>query len=483
MKKRFVVVILAVVVVFGLSFLAYNIGKNYDTGNDDYEKIVSKIKGKTLSGKQLLSEIEDALSVADIEQEIMDGVVISIDKSILDTDTYEIIDVVLLEDNKIKLIVRNKTVEITPDVPEDTVRAYGDVYFDGEVDVKDMILLLRYASLVETVSEEDFFFADLNVDGLVDNTDVIILERHLIGQIGYETLPLSDVDLKLVYGDVNLDGVVNGLDSIKLEKYLNGSETIDTEGRLNADLDLDGEVTKADLNILSKYLAKYDITLPVKDVKYGDVNLDGVVNSADSDLLKKYFVKSVNLNALQQIIADLNADGKLNAIDNIILERYLAKWQGYETLPLSDVDLKLVYGDVNLDGVVNGLDSIKLEKYLNGSETIDTEGRLNADLDLDGEVTKADLNILSKYLAKYDITLPVKDVKYGDVNLDGVVNSADSDLLKKYFVKSVNLNALQQIIADLNADGKLNAIDNIILERYLAKWQGYEKLPVIDSAN
>ena len=336
MKKRFVVVILAVVVVFGLSFLAYNIGKNYDTGNDDYEKIVSKIKGKTLSGKQLLSEIEDALSVADIEQEIMDGVVISIDKSILDTDTYEIIDVVLLEDNKIKLIVRNKTVEITPDVPEDTVRAYGDVYFDGEVDVKDMILLLRYASLVETVSEEDFFFADLNVDGLVDNTDVIILERHLIGQIGYETLPLSDVDLKLVYGDVNLDGVVNGLDSIKLEKYLNGSETIDTEGRLNADLDLDGEVTKADLNILSKYLAKYDITLPVKDVKYGDVNLDGVVNSADSDLLKKYFVKSVNLNALQQIIADLNADGKLNAIDNIILERYLAKWQGYEKLPVID---------------------------------------------------------------------------------------------------------------------------------------------------
>lgn len=267
MKKRFVVVILAVVVVFGLSFLAYNIGKNYDTGNDDYEKIVSKIKGKTLSGKQLLSEIEDALSVADIEQEIMDGVVISIDKSILDTDTYEIIDVVLLEDNKIKLIVRNKTVEITPDVPEDTVRAYGDVYFDGEVDVKDMILLLRYASLVETVSEEDFFFAELNVDGLVDNTDVIILERHLIGQIGYETLPLSDVDLKLVYGDVNLDGVVN---------------------------------------------------------------------SADSDLLKKYFVKSVNLNALQQIIADLNADGKLNAIDNIILERYLAKWQGYEKLPVID---------------------------------------------------------------------------------------------------------------------------------------------------
>ena len=46
----------------------------------------------------------------DIEQKITDGVVIDINKSMLDTDMYEVVDVVYLGNNKIKLLVKNKTI-------------------------------------------------------------------------------------------------------------------------------------------------------------------------------------------------------------------------------------------------------------------------------------------------------------------------------------------------------------------------------------
>ena len=46
----------------------------------------------------------------DIEQKITDGVVIDINKSMLDTDMYEVVDVVYLGNNKIKLVVKNKTI-------------------------------------------------------------------------------------------------------------------------------------------------------------------------------------------------------------------------------------------------------------------------------------------------------------------------------------------------------------------------------------
>lgn len=68
---------------------------------------------------------------------------------------------------------------------------------------------------------------------------------------------------EVVYGDVDGDGKVQMVDMILLNKYLMIGEEIDAQGLINADVDLDGEITQSDgLDILRAVIEL--ITLPSK---------------------------------------------------------------------------------------------------------------------------------------------------------------------------------------------------------------------------
>ena len=59
------------------------------------------------------------------------------------------------------------------------------------------------------------FVGDVNNDGMITDSDLTILSRHLANWGGYE----SD-KLNLAAADINNDGVVNNFDRLTLTRYL-----------------------------------------------------------------------------------------------------------------------------------------------------------------------------------------------------------------------------------------------------------------------
>ena len=60
------------------------------------------------------------------------------------------------------------------------VELYGDVNFDGSLDVTDVILLVNFV-LGTTPTEEEALTADMNQDGIVNILDVIQVVGEILG--------------------------------------------------------------------------------------------------------------------------------------------------------------------------------------------------------------------------------------------------------------------------------------------------------------
>ena len=175
MKKKSLI-ILGVIVCVIVIFLGY-IFIYKQNGKDSNSLIV--LKGETLTGKELLKKISN--ENVDIEQIITDWVVIDINKSMLDTDMYEVVDVVYLGNNKIKLVVKNKTIvevvekeEGVITEPETKKRKLGDIYYDDSIDIRDLVKYAQYVDGLNALSSSDLEYADLNNDGYYDLIDYSI---------------------------------------------------------------------------------------------------------------------------------------------------------------------------------------------------------------------------------------------------------------------------------------------------------------------
>ena len=78
------------------------------------------------------------------------------------------------------------------------------------------------------------------------------------------TTPTTPSTGDVTYGDVNCDGDVNLLDVLALNRNLLTGEAITDQGKVNADVDLDGKPTAVDaLNIL-KYTINLVKEFPIK---------------------------------------------------------------------------------------------------------------------------------------------------------------------------------------------------------------------------
>ena len=60
------------------------------------------------------------------------------------------------------------------------VELYGDVNFDGSLDITDVILLVNFV-LGQTPTEEEALTADMNQDGIVNILDVIQVVGEILG--------------------------------------------------------------------------------------------------------------------------------------------------------------------------------------------------------------------------------------------------------------------------------------------------------------
>ena len=492
MKKKSLIilgVIVCVIVIFlGYIFIYKQNGKGSNS--------LMVLKGETLTGKELLKKISN--ENVDIEQKITDGVVIDINKSMLDTDMYEVVDVVYLGNNKIKLVVKNKTIvevvekeEGVITEPETKKRKLGDIYYDDSIDIRDLVKYAQYVDGLNAFSSSDLEYADLNNDGYYDLIDVDILSHCVAGATKYCDFPVTNYDLE-VYGDLNRNHKIDSIDMVKLAQYVEGKIELEDSLKLYADLNLDNKIDYIDVDILSRKIVgdeKYQ-KLPIRNLdeilNYGNVdNLTGITYK-DLTKLYNYIKGNEELKGIALLSADLNKDGKIDYVDLTILHGYLNKIKGYATLPNTNISKSIIYGDINQDGKVDEKDATLLSQYLaKWNLNLNPNQLLAMDVNLDGKIDGKDQIILARYLAKESgyTELPylnnVKQVVYGDANKDGKVDYIDLNELN-LFLQENNQNkfdALAKIAVDLNKDGKIDYVDLTILHGYLKRVSGFEKLP------
>ena len=335
---------------------------------------------------------------------------------------------------------------------------FGDTNLDGVVNTYDVEYIQSALDKKQSLNLANEINSDVNVDGTLSNDDVRILSAYVKGLIN--TLPCKTT-IKL--GDVNLDNEINGLDAALLTQVVTSSASLNDAAKLNADLNQDNIVNKADQTILALYLEK-KVSLPYTyAVKLGDVNQDGKINLADCDALSRG-IKSGFKNSDAVLNADVNADSAVDYRDLAILEAYVNK--EVASLPYTTA---ILYGDVNLSGNVNGADSQALSNAIKNGKTdeLSIQAKLSADVNIDGKLDKVDVAAIETF-NQGDISLPT-NVKliYGDVNLDKQVNTADLVMLNSMLKSEITLNALQALNADTTADGVINQTDLGVLKAYL----------------
>ena len=67
--------------------------------------------------------------------------------------------------------------------PEDdfVVELYGDVNFDGSLNVSDIVVMVSFILNTSIPSEEQELTADINQDGIVNIVDIILLVNDILG--------------------------------------------------------------------------------------------------------------------------------------------------------------------------------------------------------------------------------------------------------------------------------------------------------------
>ena len=67
--------------------------------------------------------------------------------------------------------------------PEDdfVVELYGDVNFDGELNVVDIVTIVSFILNITVPTEEEFLTADISQDGIVNILDVIQVVGEILG--------------------------------------------------------------------------------------------------------------------------------------------------------------------------------------------------------------------------------------------------------------------------------------------------------------
>ena len=67
--------------------------------------------------------------------------------------------------------------------PEDdfVVELYGDVNFDGSLNVSDIVVMVSFILNTSIPTEEQELTADMNQDGIVNIVDIILLVNDILG--------------------------------------------------------------------------------------------------------------------------------------------------------------------------------------------------------------------------------------------------------------------------------------------------------------
>ncbi len=308
--------------------------------------------------------------------------------------------------------VKNENSPNTSDETKNTSNGrLGDVNGDGLVNETDIKLIQEHTVGLIVLTETQKLYADVNKDGKIDSWDAL------------EILIISNKK----FGDVNQDGTINIADAILVQEYIAQKVALTEEQKILADINKDGTVSMSDLLEISK----------LNSDKLGDVNRDGTISTADVMIVQDHLARKVLLTAEQKILADINKDGTVSMSD---------------LLEISKLNSDKL-GDVNRDGTISTADVMIVQDHLARKVLLTAEQKILADINKDGTVSMSDLLEISK----------LNSDKLGDVNRDGTINAVDKAMVQDYIAEKILLTSEQKILADINKDGVINISDLYVM--------------------
>lgn len=213
----------------------------------------------------------------------------------------------------------------------------GDINQDGYVNEYDYLLLQRYLSKLQELTDDKKKYANVDGNESIDANDltalkVIINKRVNSLQIGSsETFKVYDNENKLVSGDNLKLSVTEGEEFINVTENEDGI-SIKSKNELSAlngsvvikatYLNEDNEEEKAG-EIKLKIIDRDNITtgfevVTAKKVNkniLGDVNKDGFITEVDSFEVQRAIVNLIQLTEEEKERGDINRDGSLNIVD------------------------------------------------------------------------------------------------------------------------------------------------------------------------
>ena len=141
---------------------------------------------------------------------------------------------------------------------------YGDITMDGIITQDDYNDIKRHVNGEMKLTHTNI--ADINNDGLVNDTDLLLIEGILNKTFQHNILqPLTNY---ILYGDVDLNGKIQSRDITVIKQYLEGKTKLNNQQLRNADVNNDGTVNETDAKLIQEYVVKmHENTLPFKPIK------------------------------------------------------------------------------------------------------------------------------------------------------------------------------------------------------------------------
>ncbi len=315
----------------------------------------------------------------------------------------------------------------------DSAYEVGDVDRDGIITGHDAAVVSRYLYVdPDLLDAEQLELADMNGDGVVDQTDADLIyaaKKIAMGDVtrkGYEVIDgrsaayILSLVQEFVKGNIKVVSTLDGVEENHIGS--NWNDHYITQVNFNLlDFDGDGVLTNLDSSCCMGQGVKegaglvgpaysdgrYDINLiTVFEPKQGDVDVDGYITEHDAAMVTRFLYEDPYLLSKEmQSLGDMNGDGKLDQEDaDLIME-----------------NAEYYFGDTELAGTSTS-DSINSKLVASQMKTY-AEASLQP-LENIGEYCMV-RDGTSYLYSGYSFNNPVcKNLM--DINADGVVNLLDA---------------------------------------------------------
>lgn len=290
----------------------------------------------------------------------------------------------------------------------------GDIDLDGELTSYDILKMSQYIGGEIEFSNKQLIVADIDGDAQITAYDWLKLMQKVVNID--EVQDVKDIVDDVIIGDINNNGKVESSDMLLISQFVVGKIKFETlREYFAADINQDGVITMEDETLLSKMVVGLNSVRPY---------------AYDILKLNQYLVGLCDLEDLDKNIkTDMNNDGKIEASDLLMLMQFVVS--GEATIPKPDVDnlesylynyakdkfyAGIIRGDVDGNGIITSYDTFELLSYINGNYKLNRQQIIAADVNNDGILNQEDVDAILNHVVNVKTINPVctqeNDEKY-----------------------------------------------------------------------